>query len=140
MLGLSIFTSILATAAAIAIPQNGGSPGLPAETLQVTYYQGEAGIDGSNDFCGAVAVVSGNITTGVCHQEYTYSLSITALQRVGQDCNFVLWKGTTTCSDSEAASKNSTFIPAGGQEYCVTTDVLDGGAHTYASGMLFCYG
>lgn len=101
-------------------------------TTNVTYYQG---VTSDPNVCGFEAVASGNITAGVCNTAYTWSFIVQPL--ANQDCEYVLWKGTTSCGeDSDATDKY--FMPAGGLPMCVTTGVYDGGEHVYASGMLDC--
>lgn len=131
------YSTLLATAlsatTALAFPHTLTSRATNATTYNTTatYYQGGSGSDGS---CGFVAVASGNLTSGVCNIAYTYSLTVQPLAT--RDCEYVLWTGTQHCGDISAGQKS--FLPAGGHPVCVTTGVLDGGTHTYASGMFTC--
>ena len=132
MLTTTLLNYLLSTTAALALPQRLSQRDTTIYQTNVTYYQGSAI---SGQYCGDVAVSSGNITSGVCNTAYTYSLSIQPLAT--RDCEFVLYAGSSDCG-SDATGTSNTFLPAGGHQVCVTTGVLDGGAHIHASGVLNC--
>ena len=135
-IGKMLTTTLLSTflaSTAFALPHL--TPRHPRST-NVTYYQGTP-TDANS--CGQVAVSTGTVTAGDCNQAYTYSLTVQPLPH--RDCLYVLWKDTTTCGvDSDEPSSNfeNYFLPAGGHPVCVTAGVLDGGAHTFASGEFRC--
>lgn len=134
---------------------------LKNHTTGITYYQGELS---SSDACGegSIAVSHGNITTNVCHQAFTYAISVQALPH--RDCKYTLYSNTANCtrsntgssdgdsdSDSPAfgsypegftstgdSNESRTPMPKGSGAVCVVTGVYDGGAHTYASGKWTC--
>ncbi len=99
--------------------------------VEATYYEGTS----VNGTCGEEAVSSGFINSGECKQLYTSGISMDPLG--SRSCEYILFKGTTTC-DRTASSVERTNLPAGGQSVCIDTTVLDGGAHTPVSGILRC--